>query len=585
MTMLDRLTADPTTTDHLSGTGTHRTIDCPPTTTTIKTLVSLLMRADRARTIRPDNTAGAWLDVDQALDRRHAWYATTAPDVLAWDLDDPRALAGLTELISALDERHVPRLLVPSGRPGHQHLWAVVPDARQRDQWQSLASIHGLPPARRTIRPPLTPHRLNGPASCTLSSQALEAFSAAISTARRTPAPTRAPLRWNQLLRTGQWPAGHIGDQTGSALTWQICIGAIRDGITLPQLAALLSDPDNAGGDAYRRKGHAWLARHVWEPAALAATRPRVDSPDGAHHELDLLTAATELAAWPGKSGGTDLMVLRALVAQGRRFATITPSMSHRQVAEAAPCSRNTVGAAVRRLSAAGWLQAADVGRGRTKPGEGITEHQEELRGTRWRLLLNHHRRAAAIEHLARIRAMGGTPRARTGLSVTGPRALDVLRWGGAGLQGARVLEQLEQSPLTGPQLALRLGLNCGNLRARLLPRLAALGLIERSRGLWQVPAGLDAALEQAAEALGLAGKTASTVLAHARERQAYVEHRDYTRPVRLAAQARRIKAWYVNNRSAGAEQLPHACEWTGRRLGLGIGSPAPSSSTEPWCN
>ena len=136
---------------------------------------------------------------------------------------------------------------------------------------------------------------------------------------------------------------------------------------------------------------------------------------------------------------------------------------------------------------------------------------------------------------------------------------MDVGRWRGIGLNGPRVLVALSDGPLSTRELAQGLDLNAGNLRSRLLPRLAALGLLTGSRGRWAVVEDLPAALAAASVALGTEGKADAVKAQHEAERVGYIEHRDRTRPERnRRAEARRTaeRADRVAARAAAAPTL-----------------------------
>jgi hypothetical protein len=94
--------------------------------------------------------------------------------------------------------------------------------------------------------------------------------------------------------------------------------------------------------------------------------------------------------------------------------------------------------------------------------------------------------------------------------------------------------------PMTAADLASALGLNQGNLRSRLLPKLAAHGLVVQDGTVWVVVDDLDSALAVAAKTLGLEGKTEEVAVEHAAERAEYLEHPELTRPGR--DRGRRVK-------------------------------------------
>ena len=229
--------------------------------------------------------------------------------------------------------------------------------------------------------------------------------------------------------------------------------------------------------------------------------------------------------------------------------------MSYRELAEAAPCSVSTVTRAMPRLRAAGWLQVAERGRGRTVLDADATLPEnrcsvEAAHATRWRLLDAH------SEHT------GGTPLARTELSVLTLRApctararLDACRWRGLGLNAPRVLEALVGGPLSDVELAGRLNLNRGNLRSRLLPRLAMFALVSRTATGWELSADLGTAMAAAAENLGLAGKAAAVAERHQAEREQYLVHREEFRGFRLSQRERIISASVAARRSANVAE------------------------------
>ena len=488
--------------------------------------------------IASDNERQAWADDVHTAARSGTAYAlTVAPDVLAWDLDtDAHARAGHA-LAAELRRLDRPTLLTPSGRDGHLHLWAVVPDQSERARVRERGRAHGLPDPRRVMRPPGAPHRSGEiPEFLDCPAQFLHAAEAARAAAEAN----RGRLDWRELLATGKWPRGWQGEGSGSAMVWHVCIGAARAGHGLDTVRRMLADETNRGGATYRGRltrhgkqhGDYWLDRYVW-PSALR--RASVALPADAHEareQLDALVAVIEATPWPGQAGATRRALLLAVIARGHKRGSLTPTMSYREMAEDAPCSFRTVVRHAPALVADGWLQKVEQGRGRTVIENG--EHRERADATQWRIRIP----------VARPVTTGGTPPARTSLSGDSTRArLDACRWGALGLNVPRVLDELTaRGPLDVTALAGALGLNRGNLRARLLPRLASHGLVTRGvDGRWAVAHDLDAALSAAAEALGVTGKADAVAAQHAAERSGYLEWRETTRPAREARKRARI--------------------------------------------
>jgi hypothetical protein len=110
---------------------------------------------------------------------------------------------------------------------------------------------------------------------------------------------------------------------------------------------------------------------------------------------------------------------------------------------------------------------------------------------------------------------------------------------------------------LTAAELAAALNLDRGNLRVRLLPRLAAYELVTCTAGRWAVVENLELALHAAAEALGLTGKAAEVAAAHAKERADYLDHRERNRPERQQTRKATVAASVDARRTRGLVPLP----------------------------
>jgi hypothetical protein len=233
-------------------------------------------------------------------------------------------------------------------------------------------------------------------------------------------------------------------------------------------------------------------------------------------------------------AGVTDRAVLLALIDRAQKSGSLTPFASHRQVAEETPCRRETATKSLHRLCDAGWIQIVRVGRGRTVEGTGeITEVAE---GTLWRLLV-------PADLVPSDGARDLCPRSlyRGGRTSMGrSRAhLDACRWGGLGLNAPRIFEALAAGPGSAVEIANTLGLNAGNLRSRLLPRLERHGLIVRDvDGRWRLAEDLDTAMAAAADALELTGKAADVKRQHKVDRENYLEFREDGRPRRAQRRA-----------------------------------------------
>lgn len=505
-----------------------------------------------------NNNAGQLPGLEAAVGSGSAYVVTVAPDVLALDVDHPDIAPALDRLHDELVRHGWPSLRTESGREGHRHLFAIVTAAADRAYFDAQRAGLGLPKFRTTMRPPGTPHRNGFPVSLV---DELGPFLTAAAEIRGQ-GEQRARLDWLELLRTGRFPRGWSGDRSGSNAVWLICSNASRRGYTLDQVRTMLLDNATGGGRSYARRcselGQAraddWLERNVW-PSAVAAGAARPGTPadaDEARVQIAAIRAAVEAEHWPGVAGATDRRGLLVLLDRADARGSLTPTMSYREWAELAGCSLRTVPTMSARLRAAGWLLVAEAGRGTTVTEAG--ELREVVRATRWRVRVP--------VGVARTCTTGGTPPTRTELSGATsrewvPAALDACRWRGFGPNGRRVLEALEAGPLDATELAARLRMNRRHFCLRLLPKLAAYGLIVRVGTGWGLCDDLPAALTAAAEDMGLAGKTEATIAAHRRERAGYLEHRERMRPVRDRHRREHRLALLERHRALELAQVP----------------------------
>jgi len=489
-------------------------------------LASMLAKEHRAFLIDADNEHVGWLDLDAAAADGRAYVVTVAADVLAWDLDTEAHAAAGDRLAEYIADLGWPVLRVNSGRAHHRHVWAVVPGALSRGEIKAEAHRLNLPAPRQTMRPPCSPHRLGLPVTAV---DDLASFVARVTELRgnvtqsNTGQSEDTQRGWRHTLLTGK--RNNPGDPSDSATVFTICVGAIRAGLDIESVRALLANPSNIGGRGYRKRKHAaaWLDVHVWPDALRSASRPPGASERERKH-LDSIAAAVEATRWKGVAGATDRAVILAIIGKGQRAGRMTPTMSFREIAEAAPCSLKTVTKAVPRLKDAGWLQTVEAGRGRTV--EGVDEERSERAdATVWRIL------CPVQDYYT-----GGTPPVSTrGVVPLHTSALDVCRWGkGLGLNARRVLEILVDSePLSSAVIAERLGMTARHLRSRLLPRLAEHGLLVVDGDCWSVVADLDEALVIAASELDLLGHSDRVKAKHQRERERYLQWREDRRSER----------------------------------------------------
>ncbi len=269
--------------------------------------------------------------------------------------------------------------------------------------------------------------------------------------------------------------------------------------------------------DAERRLATTWAK----------AERRVLERPPAADHlsvraELaELLAAAdTDPGAWAGAAGVTDRAVLAALVDVAAAAATLTPSASTRQLAEAANVSAGTAAVALHRLVDRGWLRL---------------EHPHQgTQAATWRLI-----RPGAPTPPAGVDAvldqLPPRPTVPTGGSARAHDAFAHTIHGGLGRVAARIFDTLDDGAYGGlsvDQLAVLTGLHPRTV-ARHLIGLQATGLAScggRGASWARSTAAADtdqlpAALSVAADLLGSTGATARRRARHALQRKGFTAY------------------------------------------------------------
>ncbi len=527
--------------------------------------------------IGPDNRPAGPATIGQDT----AYAIRLAADVVVLDLDTTDAPQLADTLAERFTAAGLPVLRVASGRPGHRHVWTVAPTPHARRVAEQIIGRLDLGPAadrsRQAMRPPGSPHReglpvelLDGP----------DKFIAAVTATRAAAAADRSPFRWRIVAATGEWPTGWgldpTKDNSRSALTFCMAEGAIREGVGFDEFRAVLASPANKGGERYRedirtrdrRSADRWLEDHIWQKAIeRVAAGPYYVVPtddEGARQFLDEATQAKEAAieagefsARPPDKGPTKShrKVLEHMIAKGRVEGTVTPTYSIRDLARDTGVSENTVLEAIKRLTAAEWVQVVEAGRGHTVlTDDGFVEKAD---AATYRITIPQEFRGN--------RDTGGTPPAPPGLGVAvSTTARDACVHGGLGGDTERLVALLREGRMTLEELTRRLGRKCPrSLRRGPLKRLEAFEIVDvDADGLWGLAVddvGLDAALVDAAETLGTAGKTEAKRARHARERAGYLDWRERTRPRRLERKRANIARHYRHRRRRphrGQQQL-----------------------------
>jgi hypothetical protein len=526
-------------------------------------LALALARPDRrARYLGRDNAwTGESESIEDATRSGCCFMVTVAQDVLAVDLDTKAEVASATSLAEKLVADERPVLLVPSGRPGHAHLWAVIADPQALSWWKSRAKARGLQPPRSVMRPPGSPHRLGSAISPVEDGVD---FLARIQIERyhRDDEVDRSDY-WLQTLRTGRHRPRL--DKSPSNMAWLIAKGAARAGWTLSQFRDALADPDNAGGESYRQRlsspevAEEWIQRYVWSKAVKAAGAPtRRLHPDLRHSELDKIRAAVVRAPWPGKAGTTDRANLEAKLARAEAWNLVAVPMSQRETMETAHiASRDTVRKSDDRLIRAGWLFVKRKGTAGPAVDPESGEFIDGRKATEWGLRIP--ARFTEMQHVQQTRTTDPFPPVwRGGCTASGSdlRVLeDISRSGGIGQKGMRVLETLARGPMTISEIATELHGEhvttgrIGGVRRLVSKKLSDLGLVRCEANRWRRVDDFNSALVAAAIKLGLLGRADRVKRQHEEERRDHDEWRDLGSPNRRERGGLTIREWIMAER------------------------------------
>jgi len=257
------------------------------------------------------------------------------------------------------------------------------------------------------------------------------------------------------------------------------------------------------------------------------AQRRVLERPPAADHlsvraELAELIAAadTDPAAWAGAAGVTDRAVLAVLVDVAAAAATLTPSASTRQLAEAANVSAGTAAVALHRLVDRGWLRL---------------EHPHQgTQAATWRLVRPDTAPTAPAGVDAVLEQLPPRPLVPTGGSARAHDAFAHTIHGGLGRVAARIFDALDDGAYGGlsvDQLAVLTGLHRRTV-VRHLIGLQAAGLAScgghgaswaRTRPAAD-PGQLPGALSAAA-LLGSTGAAARRRARHALQREGFTAY------------------------------------------------------------
>lgn len=322
-----------------------------------------IARNGRALQIGEDNDSGRWMPIRDAATAGLCAAVELRPSVLAVDADRPEHHHVIGHMASALEGEGFRPVVVASGRPGHAHLFCLIPDSGTHRRFSGNAAVLGFD-VRRCIRPPLWPHRSGFPVRLLEPATPHEALEYLRSNGSLS-------ARARRLLRQGDVASEF---HSRSELVMSIIVSAIRGGWSLGSILDALVDPANLGGmkvqEIARNRGRkaawSWTALSFQRGERFLAQQPQ---PQSAWRDerpfIQGIRSRVHLRNWIGSGGATDRDVLLAHLKICGRMGRLTHRASVREVAEGANVAAATVSRAQRRLQRAGWLILEEKGAAR----------------------------------------------------------------------------------------------------------------------------------------------------------------------------------------------------------------------------
>jgi DNA-binding transcriptional ArsR family regulator len=279
----------------------------------------------------------------------------------------------------------------------------------------------------------------------------------------------------------------NIEGKSGFARDRSIALTVVNAGHGLRTLVRMLRDYSELHPKAEARSedaGEAYARKLLDEATDYAKQNPAARArPEVVIELADRLGIVEAEPRWHGRTGGTDLEVLRALYGAAMRGGTFDPTASLRQLAEATGRQRQTVAKALGRLVTAGYLRLLAKGKGDD--------------ASQYRLLRPLQDTTAVNEPLA-WRASPGSSGSITALPEVFRPPL------GLGPTAYRIWQMLDQDErLTARQLATATGLAQRTVSEALLRLLSAGLAMNDDDGGWQ---RYEDDLDELAEAIGIGG-------------------------------------------------------------------------------
>lgn len=292
----------------------------------------------------------------QAARDGRAFVVSLHEEVAAVDCDDPGKAAEAEGSVRELGPLGLSPILVASGREDHFHVLVRVQDPSLRRVVENR--LRKLGTLKRSMRPPLSPHRLGGHSRLVQPALHGDALSAL---RFGGPRPLRECMA--EMLLSGQ---KDYGDRTRSGVMASLAMACLNAGWPFECFEEVMLLPGHMGGarvqEATSKEADRQL-RLAWRSAAKRiAERPAVRDRESAEARILAVSFAVEAVTLQPRTEGTDRNVLLAHVAIARKCGKLRHDASVRDIANLAGVGRSTVSRSHKRLVKLGLLRRVRSG-------------------------------------------------------------------------------------------------------------------------------------------------------------------------------------------------------------------------------
>lgn len=488
----------------------------------VASLARCISSGSRGLLLGSGNEGLGWKSIDELVEQGVPFAVEVRDGVFAVDCDlDHNGFQRelhFAALLRGFESARVPFVVAASGRPGHRHLLARLNTGPDYDGLVDWTRAGGLD-VRKTIRPPLSPHRSGLPVAllppvsqedesqpyerqgigthvigCNSEHSGNQRVSTNVGIYRQVALAVQAlscphdpgrilravgsnglSRRMGRVVQEGHQAGGYA---SASEARMGLTVAARARGLSPAYIGRLLTNPANAIGSTFRERPASWQQHELsrmWEKAGVYLSVGRnTATPEGnlpLTGEMYLL--ALRSVTWRGMAGSTDLALAEGIGRRSSGSCAQRVLLPLTEAAVLAGVSLATARRSLRRLCAGGWLRlveapspthasvfALSLPPGVSRPEATTTDDKHADVNSE------------AVPTDDSIQDLGS----------------DVARWGALGKSATRVLRELLPGPATAPDLARQLGVSVSTIMSH-LRRLAACGAVVRAGRMWRFSA------------------------------------------------------------------------------------------------